>query len=68
LEWTIDRTNVKHWGEKQREDEDDEEDVSSYWINFEQRIILEIKIQANRSTSVENFFLEWTMDETDVSN
>jgi len=42
LEWTIDGTDVKHWGKKQREDEDDEEDVSSYWINFERRIILEI--------------------------
>jgi len=38
----MDQTDVKHWGEKQREDEDDEEDVSSYWINFERRIILEI--------------------------
>ena len=41
LEWTMDRTDVKHLGEKQREDEDGEEDVSSYWINFERRIILE---------------------------
>jgi len=38
----MDRTDVKHLGEKQREDEDDEEDVSSYWINLERRIILEI--------------------------
>jgi len=39
----MDGTDVKHLREKkQREDEDDEEDVSSYWINFERRIILEI--------------------------
>ena len=43
MEWTMDGTDVKHLREKkQREDEDDEEDVSSYWINFERRIILEI--------------------------
>ena len=41
LEWTMDGTDVKHLGEKQREDENDEEDVSSYWKNFERRIILE---------------------------
>ena len=50
------------------EDENDEEDVSSYWINFERRIILEIEVQANRSTSLENFLLEWTMDQTEVSH
>jgi len=38
----MDRTDVNHRGEKQRKDEDDEEDVSSYWINFERSIILEI--------------------------
>jgi len=32
----------KALGEKTEEDEDEEEDVSSYWINFERRIILEI--------------------------
>ena len=42
LESTIDGTDVKHLGEKQRENEDDEEDVSTYWINFERRNILEI--------------------------
>jgi hypothetical protein len=36
------RTDVKHWGVKQMEDEDDEEDVGSYWINYEQMIILEL--------------------------
>ena len=50
------------------EDENDEEDVSSYWINFERRIFLEIELQHNRSTSLENFLLEWTMDQTDVSH
>jgi len=30
----MDGTDVKHLGEKQREDEDDEEDVSIYWKNF----------------------------------
>jgi hypothetical protein len=55
-------------GGNQRKDEDDEEGVSSYWIYFEQKIILEIKILDNRSTSLEKFFLEWTMDQTDVSH
>jgi hypothetical protein len=36
------RTDVKHWGEKQMEDEDDEEGVGSYCINYEQIIILEL--------------------------
>jgi len=69
LEWTTDGTDVRHWGGgEQREDENDEEDVSRYWINFERRIILEIEVQANRSTSLENFLLEWTMDQTDVTH
>ena len=38
----MDGSDVKNLGKKQRENENDEEDVSSYWINFERRIILEI--------------------------
>jgi len=62
LVWTMDGTDVKHLGEKESEDKDDEEDVSTYWINFERRIILEIYIQANRSTCFQNFFWngQWT--------
>jgi hypothetical protein len=36
------RTDVTHWGEKQMENEVDEEGVGSYWINYEQMIILKL--------------------------
>jgi hypothetical protein len=52
LEWTMGRTEVKNWGEKQWVDEDDEEGVGSYWINVKQMIILVNKFQSKRSTSV----------------
>jgi hypothetical protein len=42
FEWTMGRTDVNHWGEKQMGGEDDEEGVGSYWINYEWMIILEI--------------------------
>jgi len=42
--------------ERQKEDEDEEEDVSSYWIKLGQGIIGETEIRNKRSTSVENQF------------
>jgi hypothetical protein len=54
----MDRTDLKEWGGNKREDEDEEGDVNSYWINFGQGTILDINIRDASSTSVENLFLK----------
>jgi len=48
-----------------KKDEDEEEDVCSYWTNFVQGIILEIKIINNRSASEWNSL--WKRLGTDLS-
>jgi len=57
-------TDVKHLGEKQREDEDDEEDVSIYWKNYYEVLFWIFKY---KTTEFEEFLLEWKIDQTDVS-